>query len=272
MESQHHVQGEGAASAIFVDGVGFSYSQSPVLHDVSLDIAPGKITSIVGPNGCGKSTLLHNISRIEKPSVGVITLGRRNVHTTPSRQVAEVLGLLAQSHCIPEQLTVEDLVRRGRYPHRRAWQSWSDEDQEAVDEAFQLTELGALRHKLVDELSGGQAQRAFLAMALAQRTQVLLLDEPTTYLDLAFRCEVMRVIRRLNALRGTTVCMVLHDLADAAQYSDAVVMMKNGRVVAHGPPRDILTAESVLDVFGVECITMDHPVDGTPLILPIAQD
>ncbi|SEE86446.1 ABC transporter ATP-binding protein [Ruania alba] len=261
-----------AGTQVRVEGLRVGYAHVPVLDGVDLTIPTGAVTAIVGPNGCGKSTLLRAMARVLTPQAGAVVLDGRPVHRMPTKTVARMLGLLPQSNVVPEQLTVRDLVQRGRYPHRGAFARWSPEDQRAVDDALRDTGTTELADRPVDELSGGQQQRAWVAMVLAQRTPVLLLDEPTTYLDLAHRLEILRLLRRLNAERRVTVAMVLHDLDEACRYADHVVAMRDGEVVAAGPPRDVVTPAMVEAVFGVPCTTVPDPVTGTPIVVPLEEE
>ena len=199
-------------------------------------------------------------------------LDGHSIHQLPTRQVARLVGLLPQSTVAPEQLTVVDLVARGRYPHRGAFGRWTDADRQAVEHALIATSTVELRDRPVDELSGGQRQRVWIAMVLAQQTPVLLLDEPTTYLDLAHRLEVLRLLRRLNQQRQVTVVMVLHDLHEAARHADHLIAMADGRIVAQGPPDATVTPELVRGVFGVACTTVTCPVTGAPLIVPLDEE
>jgi ABC-type cobalamin/Fe3+-siderophores transport system ATPase subunit len=246
-----------------------SYGSRQVLPGVDLSLPDGRITAIVGPNGCGKSTLLRAFARVLAPGAGAVLLDGEPIHRMPTRRVAQQVGLLPQSNVVPEQLSVEELVARGRYPHRGAFGRWTGHDQAVVDDAMEATGTTEFRSRLVDELSGGQRQRAWIAMVLAQETPVLLLDEPTTYLDLAHRLEVLRLLRTLNVGRGVTVAMVLHDLDEASRYADHLVAMRDGRLVAQGPPTEVVTPELVHDVFGVHCLTVPDPVTGTPLVVPV---
>lgn len=257
------------ASRVEVDQLTVSYGAKPVLEGVDLVIPPGAVTAIVGPNGCGKSTLLRTIARVLKPSSGSVLLDGRAVHDLPTRQVAREIGLLPQSSVVPEQLTVRDLVRRGRFPHRRAFERWSAADQDAVDDALAVTGTAELADRLVEELSGGQRQRAWIALVLAQQTPVLLLDEPTTYLDLAHRLEVLRLLRSLNATRSVTVVMVLHDLNEACRYADHLIAMRDGDIVAQGQCAQVVTPDLVHDVFGVACTTLTDPISGTPIVVAL---
>jgi ABC-type cobalamin/Fe3+-siderophores transport system ATPase subunit len=251
------------------DDLTVAYGNREVLHRIELTPPDGKVTAIVGPNGCGKSTLLKTLARVLAPASGAVWLDGESIHRLPSRQVARQLGLLPQSTVAPEQLTVADLVGRGRYPHRGPFGRWTDADRDAVDDALAATATAELRERPVDELSGGQRQRVWIAMVLAQQTPLLLLDEPTTYLDLAHRLEVLRLLRRLNTERGVTVVMVLHDLHEATRYADHLVAMGDGQIIAEGHPADILTPQLVLQVFGVACTTVPDPVSGNPLVVPL---
>lgn len=254
---------------IHIDRLRVGYGDRTVLDGVDLVIPTGAITAIVGPNGCGKSTLLRTIARVLTPMTGAVLLDGEPVHRLPTRQVARTLGLLPQNNVVPEQLTVRDLVQRGRYPHRSAFSRWTAHDQQAVDNALEATGTTELAQRPVEELSGGQRQRAWIAMVLAQETPVLLLDEPTTYLDLAHRLEVLRLLRRLNTQHGVTVAMVLHDLDEACRYADHLIALRDGEVVTRGTPADVVTPELVQDVFHVRCTTVPDPVTGTPIIVPL---
>ncbi|GAA5126220.1 ABC transporter ATP-binding protein [Haloechinothrix salitolerans] len=246
-----------------------AYGDRPVLDSIDIEIPSQAITAIVGPNGCGKSTLLRAMGRVLTPRAGAVLLDAEPVHRLSTRAVARTLGLLPQSNVVPEQLTVADLVVRGRYPHRGAFGRWSTTDQRAVDEALAATGTTELADRLVDELSGGQRQRAWIAMVLAQQTPILLLDEPTTYLDLAHRIEILRLLRTLNTHHGVTVVMVLHDLDEASRYADHLIALRDGAITAQGDPREIVTPTLVETVFGVTCTTIPDPITGTPLIIPL---
>ncbi|GHE97786.1 cobalamin/Fe3+-siderophore ABC transporter ATP-binding protein [Streptomyces longispororuber] len=247
-----------------------AYEDRTVVHALDLAIPDGRVTVIVGPNACGKSTTLRALGRLLKPRGGAVLLDGEELAKLPTRRIAQRIGLLPQTPVAPEAITVADLVARGRQPHQRWWQQWSDADERAVTEAMERTDVTALAERSVDELSGGQRQRVWIAMALAQETELLLLDEPTTYLDIAHQVEVLDLVRQLNHDRGRTVAVVLHDLNQAARYADHLVAMKQGRVVAEGAPADVVTAELVRDVFGLECVVVPDPVTGSPLVVPAA--
>jgi iron complex transport system ATP-binding protein len=245
-----------------------AYEDRVVVDDLDLLVPPGRITVIVGANACGKSTLLRALARLLTPKAGTVYLDGRSVHSTPTRQVARQLGILPQSPVAPDGLTVVDLVTRGRSPHQSWWRQWSSDDEAAVSEALRATELTDLADRPVDELSGGQRQRAWIAMAIAQETPVLLLDEPTTFLDLAHQIDVLDLVVDLNRREGRTIVMVLHDLNQACRYADHVIAMKAGRIVAEGPPAAVINPELVEDVFDVRCQVTTDPVSETPLVIP----
>jgi iron complex transport system ATP-binding protein len=250
------------------EGVVLGYRDRVVVDGVDVAVPPGKVTVVVGANASGKSTLLRGLARLLQPRGGSVLLDGRDVHRIPTREVAVRLGLLPQSPVAPEGLTAGDLVARGRSPHQRWWQQWSADDERAVQQAMIATSTAELAGRLVDELSGGQRQRVWLAMALAQETEILLLDEPTTFLDLAHQVEVLELVAELNATRGRTVVMVLHDLNHAARYASHVLAMKDGALVAAGPPEQVVTRELVRNVFGLDCLVVACPVSGRPLVVP----
>jgi iron complex transport system ATP-binding protein len=247
------------------------YDQRRVVEGLTAEIPEGKVTMIVGANACGKSTLLRGLSRLLKPAGGTVTLDGKDIHSRPAKELARILGLLPQHPTAPDGILVRDLVGRGRYPHQGFFRSWSADDDGAVQRALEATETLELAERNVDELSGGQRQRVWIAMALAQETEVLLLDEPTTYLDLAHQVEVLDLITDLNRQRGTTVAIVLHDLNLAARYADHVIAMKGGRIVAEGTSADVVTEDLVRDVFGLDSRVLPDPISGTPLIIPLGR-
>ncbi|MFD7548450.1 ABC transporter ATP-binding protein [Streptomyces sp. NPDC059816] len=245
-----------------------AYDDRTVVHELDLAIPDGKVTVIVGPNACGKSTTLRALGRLLKPSGGSVLLDGTALAQLPTKRIAQQIGLLPQTPVAPEAITVADLVGRGRQPHQRWWQQWSEADERAVREAMERTDVATLAERAVDELSGGQRQRVWIAMALAQDTELLLLDEPTTYLDISHQVEVLDLVRQLNHERGRTVVVVLHDLNQAARYADHLVAMKAGRVVAEGAPAEVVTEELVREVFGLDCTVVPDPVTGSPLVVP----
>jgi iron complex transport system ATP-binding protein len=247
------------------------YDQRRVVAGLTTTIPEGKVTMIVGANACGKSTLLRGLSRLLKPAGGSVTLDGRDIHSRPARELARTLGLLPQHPAAPDGILVRDLVSRGRYPHQSFFRSWNAADDAAVEQALDATDTLQLAGRNVDELSGGQRQRVWIAMALAQETDVLLLDEPTTYLDLAHQVEVLDLVTDLNRQRGTTVAIVLHDLNLAARYADHVIAMKGGRIVAEGTSTAVVTADLVREVFGLDSRVFPDPVTGTPLIIPLGR-
>ena len=254
-----------------VEGVTLGYGDRTVVHELDLDVPAGEITCIVGANACGKSTLLRAMARLLAPRGGRVVLDGHDLHRLPTKQVARTLGLLPQSPIAPEGIVVADLVSRGRHPHQGMLARWSAEDDAAVAEALEMTGIADLADRPVDELSGGQRQRAWIAMSLAQQTDVLLLDEPTTFLDVCHQVEVLDLLTDLNRQRGTTIVMVLHDLNLAARYADRLVAVREGRVHAAGLPGAVLTAEVVQQVFGMDSRVILDPVSDKPLVLPIGR-
>lgn len=238
----------------------------PVVADLSLILPTGQLTAIVGPNGSGKSTLLRGMSRLLKPSSGHVLLDGKDIHQLPARELARKLGLLPQGPVTPEGITVAELVSRGRHPHRGLFARLTAEDETAIDEALEAVELTDLKDRPADQLSGGQRQRVWIAMVLAQGTQYLLLDEPTTYLDLAHAVDVMNVVHAAAHGTGKTVVTVLHDLTLAAQYADHLVVMGDGQIAAQGLPADVLTVELLDDVFGLQATVVE--VGGAPVVVP----
>ncbi|MFJ8076651.1 ABC transporter ATP-binding protein [Streptomyces sp. NPDC096176] len=253
------------------DDLTLSYDQRTVATSLSVDIPDHSFTVIIGPNACGKSTLLTALARMLKPKAGKVYLDGAAISSYRSREVARRLGLLPQSSSAPGGITVGDLVARGRYPHQRLLKQWSVEDESAVVEAMRQTGVLELADRPVDDLSGGQRQRVWLSMVLAQQTSILLLDEPTTYLDIAHQVEVLDLCAELHARKGHTVVAVLHDLNQACRYATHLVVMRPGGVIAaQGDPATVMTAELVEDVFGLPCRIIDDPETGTPLMIPAA--
>lgn len=247
------------------------YQDRIVLDGLDLVVPAGDITAIVGANACGKSTLLRSMSRLLRPRSGQVLLDGVAVHKLPAKRLARQLGLLPQAPIAPEGITVSDLVSRGRHPHQQVMSRWRSEDDEAVADALEATDTVELAERPVDELSGGQRQRVWIAMALAQRTGILLLDEPTTFLDVNHQVEVLDLLTDLNRSRGTTIVMVLHDLNLAARYSDHLIAMVDGRIHAFGDPAEVLTADTVQQVFGLQSTIIADPVSGRPLMLPVGR-
>ncbi|WP_106402840.1 ABC transporter ATP-binding protein [Actinocorallia populi] len=247
------------------------YGDRVVVESLDLAVPAGEITVIVGANACGKSTLLRSLSRLLSPRGGRVVLDGREVHRMPAKELARTLGLLPQSPIAPEGITVLDLVGRGRHPHQGLFSRWRHEDDVAVATALEATRTTELADRAVDELSGGQRQRVWIAMALAQQTDLLLLDEPTTFLDASHQVEVLDLLTDLNRDRGTTIVMVLHDLNLAARYADHLIALADGRLHAAGPPAEVLTEDTVRTVFDLESRIIEDPVSGRPLMLPIGR-
>ncbi|RWZ68126.1 ABC transporter ATP-binding protein [Labedella populi] len=254
-----------------VDGATVAYGDRVVLDGLDLIVPPGRISIIVGANACGKSTLLRAMARLLAPTSGSVLLDGAPIRAMPTKKVATVLGLLPQTPIAPEGIVVADLVGRGRYPHQGLFSRWTAADDAAVAEALEATGSLELAERPVDELSGGQRQRVWISMALAQQTDVLLLDEPTTFLDVSHQVDVLDLVTDLNRARGTTVVIVLHDLNLAARYADHLFAVKEGRIFASGTPREVVTPETVEAVFGMASRVIDDPVTGTPLVVPIGR-
>lgn len=258
-------------SSLEAAGVTLAYGDHVVATELNVRIPTGAVTVIVGANACGKSTLLRALARLMKPSTGVVLLDGQDLHRLPTREVATRLGILPQSPIAPDGITVADLVARGRYPHQGWFRRWTDADEAALTAALEDTSTLDLADRSIDELSGGQRQRVWIAMALAQGTGILLLDEPTTFLDLAHQIDVMELIAELNRKEGRTVVAVLHDLNQAFRYADHVIAMRDGAVVAQGTPREVAEPELIAEVFGLDCRIIDDPVAGSPMVVPIGR-
>jgi iron complex transport system ATP-binding protein len=249
-------------------GLTLAYDELVAVRDLDLAVPPGRITAVVGANGCGKSTLLRALARLLQPRRGAVLLDGREISELPTKEVAKRVGILPQSPVAPDGLTVEDLIARGRYPHQRVFRQWSREDESAVESALSATGTADLRDRPLDELSGGQRQRAWIAMTLAQETELLLLDEPTTFLDLAHQVEVLDLLAALVERHSRTVVMVLHDLNQACRYADLLVALRDGRIHATGRPEDVVDAPFVEEVFGLRARVVEDEVTGAPLCLP----
>ncbi|MYW13252.1 ATP-binding cassette domain-containing protein [Streptomyces sp. SID2563] len=260
----------GGAPRLAARGIRVGYGGRTVIDGLDVEIPSGVVTTIIGPNGCGKSTLLRTLTRLLKPAGGAVVLDGEDIASLRTRDVAKKLGLLPQAPVAPEGLTVSDLVARGRHPHQSWLRQWSSDDADIVRRALALTGVADLADRPVDSLSGGQRQRVWISMTLAQGTDLLLLDEPTTYLDLAHAIDVLDLVDDLHE-SGCTVVMVLHDLNLATRYSDNLVVMRDGSVLAQGHPRDVITAELLEEAFGLRAMVIDDPVGDRPLIVPIGR-
>ena len=257
-------------STLLARDITLGYGDTPIIADLSLEVPDDSFTIIIGPNACGKSTLLRGFARLLRPSTGSVLLDGDELRSLKPKDAARRLGLLPQSSIAPDGITVADLVGRGRFPHQSAMRTWSSADERAVSEAMAATGVTDLSRRLVDELSGGQRQRVWVAMALAQQTKHLLLDEPTTFLDIAHQIDLMELFADLHR-NGTTLVAVLHDLNHAARYATHLVAMRDGAIVAQGDPREIITAELVQAVYDLPCRVITDPVSGTPLVLPLGR-
>ncbi len=255
-------------SRLRAEDVTLAYDGRVVTEGLSFDVPDGQVTVIVGPNACGKSTLLRALSRLLRPRHGTVILDGESIHRLATKDVAKLLGLLPQSPIAPDGILVGDLVARGRTPHQSLFQQWSAADEAAVRTALEATGTADLADRPVDELSGGQRQRVWIAMALAQETGLLLLDEPTTFLDITHQIEVLDLVAELNRRDGRTIVVVLHDLNMACRYAHHIVAMRDGRIVASGTPDDVITARTMREVFGLDCVVIPDPISGTPLVVP----
>ncbi|MCS6847072.1 MAG: ABC transporter ATP-binding protein [Anaerolineae bacterium] len=247
-----------------------SYDSIPVIDALDVCIPAGKITALVGPNGCGKSTLLRGLSRLLKPRGGLVLLNGKDIHTIPTRELAKRLGILPQGPVAPEGLTVRELVAQGRYPHQSWLKQWQAEDEAAVNRALDITGMTALAERPVDALSGGQRQRAWIAMTLAQETEIILLDEPTTFLDLSHQIEVLHLLERLNRDEGRTIVMVVHDLNHATRHAHHIIALRDGKIAAQGSPGQVVTRALLEDVFRVQADILRDPRLGVPICVPYA--
>ncbi|MDW6003036.1 ABC transporter ATP-binding protein [Vibrio mangrovi] len=246
------------------------YDKHVVAQSLSIVIPDHEFTAIIGPNGCGKSTLMKTLARLTPPLQGEVLLDGRMISELPTRQIARTIGVLPQTSRTPEDIRVRELVARGRYPHQGFLARWTSEDELAVAEAMQATGVTELAGQVVDELSGGQRQRAWIAMVLAQQTDILMLDEPTTWLDIRHQIELMELLGQLHR-KGRTLVAVLHDLNQACRYASHIVAMRDGRIVAQGSPQEIITETMIDEVYGLECVIHPDPVVGTPMIVPVGK-
>lgn len=246
-----------------------SYGSVQIIKNINLEVPEGKFSIIIGSNGCGKSTILRSLARLLTPQKGTIYLDGKEIHRQSSKEVAKKLAILPQSPEAPEDITVKELCYYGRHPHKGLFSRQSPEDHAIVDSALSATGMEEFSDRTLDQLSGGQRQRAWISMALAQETDLLLLDEPTTYLDLAHQIEILELLRDLNVKYGRTIIMVLHDLNQAAKYADHLISIVNGSIYKEGSPEIVFTKEMIKDVFGVDCCIIENPVDQTPLCIPV---
>ncbi|MGX1674537.1 ABC transporter ATP-binding protein [Streptomyces sp. NPDC055400] len=269
--SQSNKRRSTTVNRLSAENVTLGYDQRVIASELSVEIPDNSFTVIVGPNACGKSTLLRALSRMLKPSAGRVLLDGQAIQSMPAKKVARTLGLLPQSSIAPDGITVGDLVSRGRYPHQGLLRQWSSEDERIVRESMVSTGVAELADRFVDELSGGQRQRVWIAMALAQQTPLLLLDEPTTYLDIQHQIDVLDLCAELHEEQGRTLVAVLHDLNHAARYATHLIALRGGEVIAEGAPGDIVTADLVERLFGMKCQVIDDPETGTPLVVPAAR-
>lgn len=260
---------EWSAPVLGAGGLTVGYGDRTVIEGLDVEIPPRSFTVIIGPNACGKSTLLRTLARLLRPAAGAVTLDGTDLRTLPSKQVARTVGLLPQSSTAPEGITVTDLVRRGRFPHQGFLKQWSAEDEAAVRAALAATQTEELATRGVDQLSGGQRQRVWVALVLAQRTPILLLDEPTTFLDIAHQLELLNLFDRLHQ-EGRTLVAVLHDINQAARYATHLIAMRDGRIVASGPPEQVVTEACIEEIFGLQCRVVPDPETHTPMVIPLA--
>lgn len=262
---------EASRARLSARGLTLAYDERTIVDGLDADIVEGTVTCVIGPNGCGKSTMLRALGRLMRPRAGVVELDGRDIHRVPTREVARVLGVLPQQPTAPDGLTVADLVARGRHPSQTWYRQWSGDDHRAVSAALERTGLLELADTPLQELSGGQRQRAWISMVLAQGTDLLLLDEPTTFLDLVHQVDVLDLVRDLHRQGGSTIVMVLHDLNLAARYADTIITMRDGRVVASGTPAEVLTPELLREAFDLEAVVTEDPVSGGPLVVPVGR-
>lgn len=244
------------------------YQDKTIIHGINITIPSNKISVIIGANACGKSTLLKTLARLIKPVSGEVLLDNKKISSIPPKQLARTLGLLPQSPVVPEGIAVADLVGRGRFPYHDFFHGWQNKDQEAVEEALEIMGITDLANNSVDELSGGQRQRVWIAMALAQQTDILLLDEPTTYLDISYQIEILDLLTDLNKKRGTTIVMVLHDINLSARYADYIFALRKGKLITEGCPSQVITEGFMEQIFDLDCTVVKDPVSNSPFMVP----
>lgn len=247
------------------------YEGKTVVNDVSIEIPQGKVSAIIGANGCGKSTLLKSMTRIIEPFSGQVLLDEQEISKYPPKELACICGMLPQNPIVPDGVTVSDLVMRGRYPHQKLFARESQRDYEVVYDAMEIMGLLPLADHHVNELSGGQRQRVWIATALAQETDILFLDEPTTFLDINYQVEILDIMARLNKEKGKTIVMVLHDINMACRYCDYIFAVKEGQIIAEGKPGDIMTADLIRETFNLNCQIIEDPISHTPYVIPISK-
>jgi len=264
----HPIPGGIFVDRLFTKQLDIAYAEKIIVENLNLSVPTGKITALVGANGSGKSTILKTMARIMKPAGGGVFLDGRLIHRQSTREVAKQLAILPQNPTAPEGLTVSELVSYGRYPHQKGFGSLTKEDKAVVQRAIEMTGMSEFADRPVDSLSGGQRQRAWIAMALAQETDILFLDEPTTFLDMAHQLEVLQLLRKLNEEENRTVVMVVHDLNHATRYAHHMVAIKRGKVIAEGAPENVVTQEMLREVYGIEADIVPDPRTGVPLCLP----
>ncbi len=260
--NNHILEGENLTSG---------YDKKIIVDEINITIPKNKVSIIIGANGCGKSTLLKTLVRLIKPQKGKVLIDKKELSTIQSKELAKTMGLLPQSPIVPEGITDLDLVSRGRFHYQRFMSGLSEDDMKAVEEALEMMNITEFRDRCVDELSGGQRQRVWIAMALAQDTEILFLDEPTTFLDLQYQVEILDLLTELNRKKGTTIVMVLHELNLTARYADYIFAVKEGKLIAEGEPKNIVTSELIKDVFNLDCKVISDPVSESPLIVPIGR-
>lgn len=258
-------------SRLYGEQLTLGYGTHVVADGLTVSIPDGKFTAIIGPNGCGKSTLLRTLSRLMKPTAGQVWLDGNQIHRFATKEVARRIGLLAQNASAPGDISVAELVARGRYPHQPMFTRWREEDNNAVTRAMQATNIEDLADQPVDTLSGGQRQRAWIAMVLAQETSIMLLDEPTTWLDISHQIDLLELLSELNREQGYTLAAVLHDLNQACRYATHLIALRDGKIVAEGAPGDIVTPELIEAIYGLRCMIIEDPVAHTPLVVPLGR-
>lgn len=258
-------------SPLYGENLTLGYGKHTVVRDLHVQLPEGKFTAIIGPNGCGKSTLLRALSRLMKPDKGNVLLDGSNIQKLASKEVARRIGLLAQNASVPADIRVRELVARGRYPHQPLFSRWRQQDEQAVQKAMQATGIDSLAERIVDTLSGGQRQRVWIAMVLAQQTRILLLDEPTTWLDISHQIDLMELLSQLNQQEGYTLATVLHDLNQACRYASHLIALRDGKIIARGAPREIISSELIAAVYGMDSVIIQDPVAGTPLVVPVGR-